>query len=207
MQSLRSVCIAGVLSAICVGGNLAQAADQTVELNPTESSITWTGRKVTGSHTGAVALKKGEVHVDGDMVKSGRFEIDLSKVTVTDISDPKYNAKLVGHLKSADFFSAMEFPTVEFLIDKAQKLDKPLASGENYTVDGRLKIKGIEHAVQFPAKISVANGTAEAAGKVMVDRTKWNIKYGSGKFFQGLGDKLILDEFEVAFSVKGKVVA
>ena len=60
--------------------------------------------------------------------------------------------------------------------------------------------------VEFPAKVTIANGEAEATGTVALDRTKWDIRYGSGKFFQGLGDKLIYDEFEVTFVVKGSVV-
>jgi polyisoprenoid-binding protein YceI len=177
-----------------------------VSLNPTESSISWTGKKLTGSHSGSVALKAGEVLLDGETIQSGKFEIDISKVLVKDIEDPKYNAKLVGHLKSDDFFSVEKFPVAEFVIASTAPLALPLASGENVTIKGSLKIKGLSQDVEFPAKVVVKDGMAEANGKVTLDRTKWGIRYGSGKFFQGLGDKLIFDEFEVDFAVKGKVV-
>ena len=179
---------------------------QKVDLNPSESTINWTGKKLTGSHSGSVALKAGEVLLDGETIKSGKFEIDISKVLVKDIKDPKYNAKLVGHLKSDDFFSVDKFPVAEFIIASTAPLAAPLASGENVTIKGNLTIKGLSQDVEFPAKVSVKEGMAQANGKVTLDRTKWGIRYGSGKFFQGLGDKLILDEFEVDFAVKGKVV-
>jgi polyisoprenoid-binding protein YceI len=180
--------------------------EKKVEISASESSITWVGRKVTGSHSGTVPLKSGEVLVEGDSIKSGKFGIDLSGVAVTDITDAKNNAKLVGHLKSPDFFAADLFPTVEFTIDSATPLAKPLASGENTTIKGTLAIKGISKPVEFPAQVGVKDGIAQARGKAKLDRTQWDIRYGSGKFFQGLGDKLIYDEFEVDFNIKGKIV-
>jgi polyisoprenoid-binding protein YceI len=177
-----------------------------VSLSSEQSAISWIGRKVTGSHSGTVGLKEGEVLLEGDSIKSGSFQIDLSQLQVTDIKDAENNAKLVGHLKSADFFAVTAFPTVQFTIDQAEKLKAPLPSGENVTIKGSLTVKGITKSVEFPARVLVKDGVAEASGKVTLDRTNWDIKYKSGKFFQGLGDKLIYDTFEVDFSVKGKVV-
>lgn len=177
-----------------------------VEISPVESSISWIGRKLTGSHAGTVPVKSGEVVLDGNSIKSGSFGIDLTGIQVTDIPDTKQNAKLVGHLKSGDFFAAEMFPTAQFTIDSAVPMASPLASGENTTIKGTLAIKGISKPIEFPAKVVVKEGIAEASGKAKVDRTQWDIRYGSGKFFQGLGDKLIYDEFEVDFSLKGKVV-
>jgi polyisoprenoid-binding protein YceI len=177
-----------------------------VEITPTESSINWVGRKVTGSHSGTVPVKNGEVLIEGNAIKSGNFGIDLSGIKVTDIADPKNNAKLVGHLLSPDFFAASAFPTAQFTIDSAVPMQNPLPSGENTTIKGTLAIKGIVKPVEFPAKVEIKDGIAEARGKAKLDRTQWEIRYGSGKFFQGLGDKLIYDEFEVDFALKGKVI-
>jgi polyisoprenoid-binding protein YceI len=179
---------------------------QKVEISPAESAISWVGRKVTGSHAGKVPIKNGEVVLQGGNIKSGTFGIDLSGVQVTDISDQKQNAKLVGHLKSPDFFAAEMFPTAQFTIDSAVPMQNPLPSGENTTIKGTLAIKGITKPVEFPAKVAIKDGVAEATGKAKLDRTQWDIRYGSGRFFQGLGDKLIYDEFEVDFALKGKVV-
>ena len=185
---------------------LCAEGDVKVALDSDPAAITWVGKKVTGSHTGTVALKSGEVVLNGESVKSGNFQIDISKVAVKDIEDPKFNAKLVGHLKSPDFFSAEAFPVVEFKIISSSALPEALPTGESVLIKGALTIKGMSQEVEFPAKVSVKDGHAEASGKVTLDRTKWDIRYGSGKFFQGLGDKLIYDQFEVAFVVKGKVV-
>jgi len=177
-----------------------------VLLSADQSAITWIGRKVTGAHSGTVGLKEGEVLLEGDSIKSGSFQIDLSQLQVTDILDAENNSKLLGHLKSADFFAVTAFPTVQFKIDEAKRLPAPLPSGENVTIKGLLTVKGITKPVEFPARVLVKDGVAEASGKVVLDRTQWDITYKSGKFFQGLGDKLIYDTFEVDFSVKGKVV-
>lgn len=202
----------GLMFAAALGVIIAQAGSalaenpRRVEISPAESSISWVGRKVTGSHAGTVPVKDGEVMLNGEAIASGRFGIDLAGVKVTDIPDPKNNAKLVGHLKSPDFFSAELFPTVQFTIDSATPMVNPLPTGENTTIKGTLSIKGISKPVEFPARVAIKDGVAEATGKAKLDRTQWDIRYGSGKFFQGLGDKLIYDEFEVDFQLKGKIV-
>lgn len=196
-----ALAVALAQAGIAVADNLRR-----VQISPAESSISWVGRKVTGSHSGTVPVKDGQVVLAGETVASGVFGIDLAGVKVTDISDPKNNAKLVGHLKSPDFFSAESFPTAQFTIDSATPMAPALPSGENTTIKGTLSIKGISKSVEFPARVAVKDGVAEASGKVNLDRTQWDIRYGSGKFFQGLGDKLIYDEFEVIFQLKGKVL-
>ncbi len=192
---------------MCSGGITASAeGTRKVEISSSESSISWVGRKLTGSHAGTVPIKSGEVVLEGDAIKSGSFGIDLAGVQVTDIPDTKQNAKLVGHLKSGDFFAADLFPTAQFTIESAAPMVNPLPSGENTTIKGTLAIKGISKPIEFPAKVAIKDGFAEASGKAKLDRTQWDIRYGSGKFFQGLGDKLIYDEFEVDFALKGKIL-
>jgi polyisoprenoid-binding protein YceI len=191
---------------LVISASAAADATTKVEISPSESSISWVGRKLTGSHAGTVPIKAGEVVLNGETIASGSFGIDLAGVKVTDIPDSKNNAKLVGHLKSPDFFAAELFPTAQFTIDSAVPMAKPLPTGENTTIKGTLSIKGIAKQVEFPAQVAIKDGVAEARGKAKLDRTQWDIRYGSGKFFQGLGDKLIYDEFEVDFALKGKVV-
>jgi len=156
------------------------------------STIKWVGKKVTGQHNGTIAIKEGDVRVAGDAVVGGNFVIDTTSITDLDL-DPESKAKLEGHLKSNDFFAVEQYPTANFEITGVQ----PMASGENtHKVTGNLTIKGKTNALSFPAKISVTPEavTAEATG-VAVDRTLFDIRYGSGKFFKGLGDKVINDEF------------
>jgi polyisoprenoid-binding protein YceI len=177
-----------------------------VEISPTESSVSWIGRKVTGSHSGTIPVSSGEVSLVGESIRSGTFGLDLAGVKVTDIPDPSYNAKLVKHLKSPDFFSSENFPSAKFTIESATKLDQPLATGENTQIKGALTIKGITKMVEFPAEVVIRDGIAEARGSAKIDRTQWDIRYGSGRFFKSLGDKLIFDEVEVKVALRGRVV-
>jgi polyisoprenoid-binding protein YceI len=160
-----------------------------------KSSITWLGKKVTGSHNGTIALKSGSLNVNGKNVTGGTFVIDMTSIKDADGSD-----KLEGHLKADDFFGSSKFPTSTFVITKVA------GKGANVTVSGNLTIKGITKPLSFPATVAVnADGTVSAlAGKINVDRTKYDIKYGSKSFFDSIGDKAIDDNFEIGVKLVAK---
>lgn len=167
----------------------------TYTVDAAKSTITWIGKKVTGSHNGTVALQSGTLAVNGKSVTGGTFVIDM-----TSIKDADGSAKLEGHLKADDFFGTTKFPTSTFVITKVA------GSGANVTVTGNLTIKGITKPLSFPATVTVnADGTASAlAGKIVVDRTKYDIKYGSKSFFDSIGDKAIDDNFELTVKLVAK---
>lgn len=179
----------------------ASSKAKDVPLSVEESSLKWTGTKVTGAHNGDVKLKSGSVKVAGKHVTGGQFEIDLNTITCADLSGGTAD-KLVGHLKSDDFFNVEKYPTAKFVITKVVPLKKKGEDGSDHTVSGRLTIREKTAPVSFPAKITVDSEAASARGSVKVDRTKFDVKYGSGKFFKGLGDKLIHDEFTVDLDLK-----
>ena len=160
-----------------------------------KSTITWLGKKVTGSHNGTVSLKSGSLNVDGKNVTGGTFVIDMTSIKDADGSD-----KLEGHLKADDFFGTAKFPTSTFVITKVT------GKGQNVNVAGNLTIKGITKPVTFPATVTVnADGTVSAlAGKINVDRTKYDIRYGSKSFFDSIGDKAIDDNFEIGVKLVAK---
>lgn len=162
----------------------------TYKLDPAASKITWTAKKVTGSHTGDVKFATGSLAADDKGLKSGNFTVDMKTITCTDISDAETNGKLLGHLNSPDFFDTEKSPASTFVITKVQKV-----KGNTYNVVGDLTIKGIKSSVSFPADVKMSGKNATATGKLTIDRTKYDIKYGSGKFFEGLGDKMINDDF------------
>lgn len=180
------------------------AAQRELKVDTTVSVLRWTGKKVTGTHHGSVRLLDGKIQLDGDEIVGGSFRVDMSSIVVEDIKDPKYNRKLTDHLKSNDFFDATDFPNSNFEILSAKKLSTPGSGGENYEVLGKLSIVGVTHEISFPAKIEIGQESASATAKVEVDRTKYNIRYGSGKFFESLGDKLIYDLFEVEIALVAK---
>ena len=151
-----------------------------------KSKLTWVGKKVTGSHTGAINIAEGSFVTNGKKVTGGSFAIDMTSIT-----DVDKNERLVGHLKSDDFFSIEKNPKATFVITTITG-DK-----DQYTVKGNLTIKGITNEVEFPATIQTVGNELIAKAKILVDRTKFDIKFRSGNFFENLGDKAIEDNFEL----------
>jgi polyisoprenoid-binding protein YceI len=194
----------GLILGIVVTASTAFATNaektSSYEIDTKESKVFWTAGKITGTeHTGHISIASGTVEVKGKSISSAILNIDLNSVVCTDIENKDYNKKLVGHLKSDDFFSAEKHPMANFEITSVKK-----ANGSEYTVVGKLSIKGITNEISFPAKINTSGGKVTAYGTAKIDRTKWNIKYGSASFFKGLGDKTINDEFEIKFELSAK---
>ena len=158
-----------------------------------KSTMKWVGRKVLGSHEGTIGFSKGKFVTNGKSVTGGSFEIDMTSMTNSDISDEGSRAMLLGHLKSDDFFSVEKYPSAKFVITKVT----PKKAKDQFTVRGNLTIKGITKPLEFPATISTTASQIRAKAKIVVDRTKYDIRYGSGSFFDNLGDKTISDEFEL----------
>jgi polyisoprenoid-binding protein YceI len=171
------------------------------EIDTKASKVYWTGKKVTGEHTGYLSIANGTVQVENNVVISANLTMDMNTIVCTDLEAGEWNDKLVGHLKSDDFFSTGKFPNAKFNITSVKK-----SAGGEYSVVGDMTIKGITNEISFPAKINVENGNLVAEGTATLDRTKWNVQYGSGKFFSGLGDKMIYDEFDIKFDIKAKPI-
>ncbi len=178
---------------------LAQAQTN-YSVNTGTSVVVWTGYKVTGKHTGTVKVKSGNVQFTNGVLTAGTFEMDMNSITDTDL-EGEYAGKLVGHLKSDDFLGVATYPTATFVITRAIPQD----SKGNYKIIGNLTIKGITKEVKFLASAQEANGAVNATGKLTIDRSEYNMRYGSGSFFDGLGDKTIYDEFDLQVAlVAGK---
>ena len=159
-----------------------------------KSSISWEGKKFTGSHTGTVNLTSGTLGFNGKKLAEGGFVANMSTIKTMDGDKP--NANLDKHLKSEDFFGVEKFPAANFVIKKI------VANGNNTNVTGDLTIKGITNSITFPAVITWnADKTVTAtAEKIVIDRTKYNIQYKSKSIFSDIGDNFIYDDF--TFSVK-----
>lgn len=167
-----------------------------------ESKLEWVGKKVTGQHNGTVDIKKGEVFLDNGKLTGGNLEFDFTTIKVIDLTDPESNAKLTGHLKSDDFFSVASHPIGKFEITSATPVSD--GSGNNYSLNGNLTIKEITKPVTFPAKVNVSGDVVTASADFNIDRTLWDIKFRSGKFFENLGDNLIHDDFNIKFNITAK---
>lgn len=181
------------------------AMADTIDLDLSSSILKWNATKVTGAHNGTVKLKSGKIALNKGAITGGDFEIDMTTLDNEDIPAGKTRDKLVGHLKSDDFFGVEKFPTAQFKITKVKAFPKPKPDGSTHNISGKLTIKGITHPVAFPAVIKLEKGKAEANGKVSLDRTKWDIRYGSKKFIKDIGDKAIHDNFDVELHLVGKI--
>lgn len=162
-----------------------------------QTKIYWKGSKPTGEHNGLIKLKDGgKFIVDGDKLIGGEFVIDMNSILDMDLEDEKMNAKLVNHLKSEDFFYVDSFPEAKFVITKVADLK----GNPEFThqIDGNLTIKGITKGISFKANVKIHNGIVSATSEEFVlDRTQWNVNYGSKSVFKELQDKFINDEFSL----------
>jgi polyisoprenoid-binding protein YceI len=163
----------------------------------------WKGTKVTGFHEGTFALKSGTLDVEKKELKSGTVLVDMTSIKDTDLKDATDNAKLVGHLKSDDFFGAANFPVAELKITQVELL-KDSKDGNTHELKGDLTIKGQTHPISFPAQLKWEGKNLTAKGTMTIDRTQYNVRYGSGKFFQNLGNKVIHDQFNVRVEFTAK---
>lgn len=164
----------------------------TYNVDVTSSNIIWNGYKVTGQHSGTVKVKNGNLLFNNNQLSGGSFEVDMNSITCTDL-DSEYAGKLVGHLKSDDFFGVAKYPAAKFVIARAIPQD----TKGNYKIIGNLTIKQTTKEVKFLANLTENNGKVTATGKITLDRSEYDVRFGSGSFFDNLGDKTIYDEFDL----------
>ena len=179
-------------------------AAATMKVDPQASKIEWFATKVTGKHNGTVGLQGGTVEVTGDRLTGGSFVIDMKTIKVLDLQDAGYNAKLVGHLNSEDFFGVEKNPTSTFKITSVAPIKGAEAGKANYNVTGDLTIKGHTNSVTFPATVTVTTSQLTATGSLTVDRSKYDVRYGSNSFFDNLGDKAISNDMVFNVNVVAK---
>jgi polyisoprenoid-binding protein YceI len=166
-----------------------------LEIDPATSKVVYVGKKVTGEHSGEVKVQSGSLSFEGDVLKTGEVVIDMTTINNTDLTDKEYNKKFVDHMQSDDFFSTAKFKTATLVVKSAKKV-----KGNTYTLTGDLTIKGKTAPITFDADVTKEATTAN----VKFDRTKYDIKYGSGQFFQGLGDKMINDDVQLTVNLQAK---
>lgn len=163
-------------------------------LDAASSTLKWTAEKLAGKHEGTLNIKSGEIEIENGKLLSGNFEVDMSTIDNTDISNEEMKGKLLGHLKSADFFDVENYPTTTFKV----------TSSDDNMVSGDLTIKGISKPVSFSTEIKEDGDQATASARIEVDRTEYDIKFRSGKFFKDLGDALIKDIFFIDINLVAK---
>ncbi len=190
----------------------ADKGSTTYELNKEKSALQWTGRKQSGKHDGTVDLKKGSLKAKGGSLQAGSFVVDMTTIHVTDDMDSSHFNKLMGHLRSEDFFNVDSFPTSKFELtgvkpyegDSAMKIGlDTMKKKASHTIQGNLTIKGITKNVsEIPAWIKVGDGKVKALTEFSFDRTRWDIKYKSKSVLDNLKDGFIYDKVDLRISLQ-----
>lgn len=172
------------------------AVTVSVSIDTEASEVTWKGYKVTGSHEGTISVKEGNLDFTDGQLTGGSFAIDMATIKTTDLTGGTA-AKLEGHLKSPDFFGVENFPTATFNITKVISRGTP----GDYRVTGDLTIKESTKEIKFNTKVIEEDGLYTATADLTIDRTDFDVRYGSGSFIDNLGDKTIYDEFELGIKL------
>lgn len=167
-----------------------------VVIDTTESVVTWKGSNTFGPYTGYVYISKGELMIENSQLTGGTVEVDMNTI---ENQNHKSNNGFIEHLKDADFFDVKKFPFSTIVITKVTSINV-----EEKEIRGDLTIKGITHPVTFPVKMEMKDGIVKASGKLVIDRTKWDVRYKSGKFFDNLKDQAISDSIEFNMQIVAK---
>ena len=186
------------------------AYDKVYQVTADASLLDWEGYKPTGKHHGTIGLSSGELMMKNGNLVGGEFVIDMNSIIDLDLEDAEYNAKLVGHLKSADFFHVDSFPTAKFVITEVKLADSAQINLEKtkgevvptHTITGNLTLKATTKSITFNAMVSATDDKFEArTNQFFIDRSEWAVKYGSRKFFSDLQDKFINDEMGIGIKL------
>ena len=172
----------------------SQGSD-TLWVDKLSSNVQWIGRKVTGEHSGCIQLAGGFIVKNDGKLESGEILMNMQSITVDDIEDPKWNQKLVDHLINDDFFNSAKYPTAKFVFNKFE------GKGADTYVSGEMTIRDKTVSTDLILNVVVDTDSSYSTGSITIDRSLFDVKYGSGSFFEGLGDKMIMDDFTLNFKL------
>ena len=186
------------------GTNDGDTEPNRMSVSPTSSSVTWEGKKVTGSHSGDIQVQSGFITAEKGLITGATVIIDMKTINTLDLEGGGKES-LDGHLKSDDFFGVAQFPTAQFELTSITPLRS--TDGMNFAANGTVTIKGRTEEVSFPVKVEMGNDAASISGEITLDRSKFDVRFRSKSFFDvaELGDKLIYDEFTIGFELKAEI--
>ena len=167
-----------------------------------QSEIQWTGRNLNGTHTGTLKLLSGTIEVESSRVTRGAFMIDMQSIRDKDIENSEMRHLLNSHLASDDFFDVKRFPTAEFRLTRIAPIEGAAAGSPNAEFSGELIMKGVSREISFRGVTApTPDGRLAAEAHFDIDRTQWNVLYGSGKFYEKLGKHLVHDDVTISLKL------
>jgi polyisoprenoid-binding protein YceI/rhodanese-related sulfurtransferase len=172
------------------------------EIDLAESRVEWVGRNLLNKHYGEIAIKSGKLRFAGGEPRGGEFTLDMCAIVCHDLAgDPLHNV-LTAHLKSDDFFDVELYPEARFVITSSESVGQASPGAPNLKVRGELTLKSVTLPVEFLATAGMTpEGKAAAQASLAIDRTLWNVLYGSGKYFRNLGGHLVNDMIELQLRI------
>ncbi|HEY0978128.1 MAG TPA: YceI family protein [Flavobacteriales bacterium] len=192
-----------ILLTLALGLGVLAMGQRNVTIDPAASKVSWTGKKMTGEHTGGIHIKNGTLTWSTQGLMAASVTIDMTTITCSDLEGGAAT-KLVNHLKSPDFFNVEAHPTATFISTKVQPIDGAAPGRPNYRVTGDLTIKGITHPITFDV-LSIFDGQRViASANLTFDRSKYDVRFGSASFFESIGDKAISDDVQLTFDITAK---
>jgi polyisoprenoid-binding protein YceI len=163
------------------------------QVDAEQSIIEWFGRNPNTKHFGTVRISNGQIQIEnGNM--TGAVEIDMDSIENINLQGDELQPVLVSHLKSDDFFLVKAFPKAKFILNAGKLAEPPYLSSPNYEINGTLELRGVRADLSFATTIARADdGGLIAEAHFDMDRTRWNVLYGSTRFFENLGMHLVFD--------------
>lgn len=180
----------------------ASIEDGLYRVDAEKSALEWIGRNFNNRHLGRIAITSGSLIIREGIPREGSVVLDMNSITNSDLQDAGWREVLINHLKSADFFAVKRFPTATFTLTGWTSQPGATMEAQSGTVTGALTIKDVTRTVSFPAAISPqADGSIKAHALLDLDRTLWNVNYGSSRLFERLGMHLVRDSITVELFV------
>ena len=190
---MKNYSIVSIITTILICTTLSINA-QEKSLNIESSTIRWYGEEITGKeHYGDLKFSSGNIQINNKVVSSGNFIVNMNSLTVEDLSGGG-KKRLEGHLRSSAFFGVSDHPQASLNITSMVDVD-----GDSQILNGELTIKGITHPINFSITLNSENN---ATAMLVFDRSKYDVRFRSGSFFDELGDKLILDDIKLEVALE-----
>jgi polyisoprenoid-binding protein YceI len=185
-----------IIAIIWFFGNSEAISNTIYKVDTQNSKITWEGRRIAGgSHEGTIDIKEGEVIFDNGRFQGGSFTIDMSTISSTDLTGDR-KARLDGHLKNEDFFDVPKFPTSTLVITDVQRADDG-----RWRIIGDITIKNITRPVTFFATMTLTGNRLVAVANLTFDRSDFDVRFGSDRFFDNLGDRAIINDIPLEITL------